>query len=334
MSAHLDLNGAARALLRMLHRGEVRDIRMLSEHEAGRPQWAAANLNVLRQYLVDTRNGRRALRPVSLFWHSPLAWTLGISLLAAGLAGCTHMPLAQPRLLLMGAPVLTGLAQVLDPQTGTNYFVPCNPCAAPTAKTPVQLSGADTTDAADPDLTSQPVALPVLAKLDAHTVATLAVPADSPTIPAVSSQVAGEVRPVSVVATRGALHAATPLAAQAAHTLRSLPFPSAVALMNADAKDSLSSLLPLAVAAERIYIGGRADSMGTAQRNRILAAARAATVRAAFVAGGVDPRKLKVSSCITCFIAPNDTDAGRSANRRVEIELVMPAIANSPTSKS
>lgn len=263
----------------------------------------------------------------------PLAWTLGVSMFAAGLTGCAPMPPVQPRPLLMGAPVLTGLAQVRDPQTGTDYFVPCNPCAAPTPKTLVQLGSADTTGAAGAGRASQPVAHPVLAKLDAHAVVTLAMPADTPAIPAGSAQVVDEVRPVTVVATGSAPKAAS-LAAKAANTLRSLPFPSSAALMNAGAKHGLSELLPLAIAAERIYIRGRTDSTGTAQGNRVLAAARAATVRAAFVAGGVDPRKLKVSSCITCFVAPNDTDAGRSANRRVEIELVMPAIANSPSSKS
>ncbi|MFT9639714.1 OmpA family protein, partial [Alcaligenes phenolicus] len=40
-----------------------------------------------------------------------------------------------------------------------------------------------------------------------------------------------------------------------------------------------------------------------------------------------DPRKQKVSYCVTCFVASNDTEAGRSANRRVEVELVMPVPA-------
>lgn len=264
--------------------------------------------------------------------QSPLAWTLGVSMFAAGLTGCTPMPPVPPRLLLMGAPVLTGLAQVRDPQTGTDYFVPCNPCAAPTPKTPVRLSSADTTGAAA-DRATQPVASPALAKLGAHAVTTLAIPADESAIQAGSAQAVDEVRPVTVVATGDAPQAA-PLAAKTAHTLRSLPFLSAAALMNADAKRGLSDLLPLAIKAERIYIRGRTDATGTADGNRALAIARAATVRAAFVGNGVDPRKLKVTYCTTCFVAPNDTEAGRSANRCVEIELVMPTIANSSSSKS
>jgi hypothetical protein len=106
------------------------------------------------------------------------------------------MPPEQPRVLLMGAPVLTGLAQVRDPQTGTDYFVPCNPCAAPTPKTPMLGS----TDAA-PEATGKPAARPqpsVLAKLDAHTVATLAMPAEADAIPAGSAQLTDDVRPVTV----------------------------------------------------------------------------------------------------------------------------------------
>jgi len=133
------------------------------------------------------------------------------------------------------------------------------------------------------------------------------------------------VRPVTVIATGPS--AATPVTETASTPLRSLPFSSAVAILNDDAKRGLSELLPLAMKAERVFIRGRTDSTGTAAGNRALAIARAATVRAAFVSGGVDPRKLKVSYCVTCFAASNDTEAGRSANRRVEVELVMPAQA-------
>jgi outer membrane protein OmpA-like peptidoglycan-associated protein len=164
-----------------------------------------------------------------------------------------------------------------------------------------------------------------LAKLDAHTVATLAIPAEADAIPAGSAQLTDDVRPVTVVAVGPAT--AAPVAATASSSLRSLPFSSSVANLNDEAKRSLSELLPLAMTAERVLIRGRTDSTGTVAGNRALAIARAATVRAAFARGGVDPRKLKVSYCVTCFVASNDTEAGRSANRRVEVELVMPVPA-------
>ncbi len=346
MSKHPDLNGTALALLRALDRGEVRGIRVLSERAAGRPLCGAVDLAVMREYLGETRHlidrgylsrkpagtsirlsltrkGRRALHPGTPFWPAPVTWALGASMLAAGVTGCAPMPPEQPRVLLMGAPVLTGLAQVRDPQTGTDYFVPCNPCAAPTPKTPMLGS----TDAA-PEATGKAAARPqpsVLAKLDAHTVATLAIPAEADAIPAGSAQLTDDVRPVTVVAVGPAT--AAPVAATASSSLRSLPFSSSVANLNDEAKRNLSELLPLAMTAERVLIRGRTDSTGTVAGNRALAIARAATVRAAFVRGGVDPRKLKVSYCVTCFVASNDTEAGRSANRRVEVELVMPAPA-------
>ena len=344
MSKHPDLNGTALALLRALDRGEVRGIRVLSERAAGRPLCGAVDLAVMREYLGETRHlidrgylsrkpagtsirlsltrkGRRALHPGTPFWPAPVTWALGASMLAAGVTGCAPMPPEQPRVLLMGAPVLTGLAQVRDPQTGTDYFVPCNPCAAPTPKTPM-LGSADVAPAAAalPAERPQPS---ILAKLDAHTVATLAMPAEADAIPAGSAQLTDEVQPVTVVAGGQATAA---LAATAASSLRSLPFPSSVAILNDEAKRSLSELLPLAMKAERVFIRGRTDSTGTVAGNRALAIARAATVRAAFASGGVDPRKLKISYCVTCFVAPNDTETGRSANRRVEVELVMPSV--------
>lgn len=259
-------------------------------------------------------------------------WALGTSILAACVTGCAPMQPEQPRALLMGAPVLTGLAQVRDPKTGADYFVPCNPCAAPTPKTLV-LGRVDDAPAVAAAKTSQPVKAPAVAKLNAYTVATLDMPTNGEAIAAGSAQVTDDVRPVTVVAADNAPTTVSPSAAIAFNAQHSLPFSRAVAVLNDDAKRGLAELLPVARKAERVFIRGRTDSTGTVAGNRALAIARAATVRAALVSGGVDPRKLKVSYCITCFAAPNDTEAGRSANRRVEVELVMPDAANSTSSK-
>lgn len=351
MTKQPHLNGVARALLRALDRGEARGIRELSERAAGRPLRASADLDELGRYVAAIRDliergyldaapdgsavrlslspeGKRAIRPSLPYLPSRAAWTvLGASLFAAGLTGCTPMPVAQPRPLLMGAPVLTGLAQVRDPQTGTDYFVPCNPCAAPTPKTAVMVGDADESPA---PRVAAAAGRATLATLDAHTVATLAMPADEPAIPAGSAQVAADVPPVTVIAASKADTAAA-AGATPAPGLGSLPFPLAASALGDEAKRALAELLPLALKAERVYIRGRTDSTGTAQGNRALAIARAAAVRAALVRGGVEPRKLKVSYCTTCYVAPNDTEAGRSANRRVEIELLMPADASAGT---
>jgi len=266
----------------------------------------------------------RALAPLRAPWRSQLAGALGVSLFAAGLVGCAPMPVAQPRPLLMGAPVLTGLAQVRNPQTGTDYFVPCNPCAAPTRKTAVLIGDANEHPVSR---VSTAVSRSGRSKPGAHAVVALAMPAAELPIPAGSAQ-AADVQPVTVVATtRNATAKAASALPIPAPGRRSLPFPRSASVLTDEAKRGVAELLPLALAAERVYIRGRTDSAGSAHGNRALARSRAAAVRAAFVNSGVDPRKLTVSYCTTCFVAPNDTEAGRSANRRVEIELVMSAAA-------
>ena len=167
MSAPLSLTPTESALLRVLAVGPVTGVCALAERAAGRVLRDDADLDLLcdavgavRSLIARgmvaakprgstarfrlTRVGRRALRerrgegP-----RKPLGWSVGVVALAAGLAGCASPQPTQPRALLMGHPVLTGLAQVRDPHTGTDYFVPCNPCAAPTPKTPVLVGAAD-----------------------------------------------------------------------------------------------------------------------------------------------------------------------------------------------
>lgn len=346
MTLQSDLNGIGLTLLRALDQGEARGVRILSERAAGRPLRAAADLAELSRYTATirdlnergylrvspagaavrlslSRKGRRAIRPAAPFWQSRLALALGASLFTAALTGCTPMPVAQPRALLMGAPVLTGLAQVRDPQTGADYFAPCNPCAAPTPKTAVLAGGAESAALRAPAVSAGSTSLPTL---DAHTVATLAMPADEPAIPAGSALVANDAPPVTVIATsKNVTTAAAGL--PPASALHTLSFPRSAFLLDENAKHALAELLPQALKAERVYIRGYTDSTGAASANQALAIARAASVRAAFVAGGVDPRKLKVSYCTTCYIAPNDTETGRSTNRRAEIKLVMPRSA-------
>lgn len=96
---------------------------------------------------------------------------------------------------------------------------------------------------------------------------------------------------------------------------------------------AIKELAPLAKQAQKVYVRGRTDGLGTTESNRKVALDRAFTVYYAFLRAGVDKPKLRLSYCSTCFVAPNDTDAGRRLNRRVEVELVMPPdeIAKLPT---
>jgi outer membrane protein OmpA-like peptidoglycan-associated protein len=88
-------------------------------------------------------------------------------------------------------------------------------------------------------------------------------------------------------------------------------------------KLAVAELAPWAKQAEKVHVQGGADASGHAQRNKELATARAANVKSAFVAAGVDRNKISTSYCPDCYVAANDTDQGRRVNRRVEVELVL-----------
>ena len=88
---------------------------------------------------------------------------------------------------------------------------------------------------------------------------------------------------------------------------------------------AVNELAPLAKQAQTVYVRGRTDSRGDRELNQQVALNRAYAVRSAFVNAGVDKSKLRISYCTSCFIAPNDTEEGRRANRRVDVELIMPA---------
>ena len=98
-------------------------------------------------------------------------------------------------------------------------------------------------------------------------------------------------------------------------------FPFASALLTAPARTALSASIRHARQSDRIVISGRTDAVGNDQVNESLALARALSVRnflrnqapdlAAVIS--IDAR----GRC--CFVAPNETEDGRSKNRRVEI---------------
>lgn len=73
----------------------------------------------------------------------------------------------------------------------------------------------------------------------------------------------------------------------------------------------------------RLLIRGHADDTGDWSLNDRLSAERANRVRDALVRHGVSPDRLQTESFGSSRpIAPNDTEAGRRANRRVEFEVV------------
>lgn len=108
---------------------------------------------------------------------------------------------------------------------------------------------------------------------------------------------------------------------------RIVPFSFAAGELGPQGRAMVAQMLPFAKEAQRMYVRGRTDSSGRAEANKLLAIERATKVRGEFVKGGVDQAKIKTTYCTTCYVASNETEAGRRANRRVEIELVMPKTA-------
>ena len=98
-------------------------------------------------------------------------------------------------------------------------------------------------------------------------------------------------------------------------------FPFASAQLTAPARAALSASIRQARQSERIVISGRTDAVGNDQVNESLALARAMSVRNylrdhASDLGAVISIDAR-GRC--CFVAPNETEDGRSRNRRVEI---------------
>jgi outer membrane protein OmpA-like peptidoglycan-associated protein len=83
------------------------------------------------------------------------------------------------------------------------------------------------------------------------------------------------------------------------------------------------SLVKAAKTARAITIRGATDSLTRTDASERIAKARAENARKYLIANGVDPAKLK-SSFIAAggFVADNSTPAGRSKNRRVDIEVI------------
>lgn len=87
---------------------------------------------------------------------------------------------------------------------------------------------------------------------------------------------------------------------------------------------AVKELVPMAKQADKVNVRGRTDGLGNARANREVALGRARTVYNAFIHEGVDRQKMRLGYCTTCFVAANDSEAGRRLNRRVEVELIMP----------
>lgn len=105
-----------------------------------------------------------------------------------------------------------------------------------------------------------------------------------------------------------------------------LRFPIGSAELDPGIRQEIDDALPFARKANRIVISGRTDAIGGQPANDRLALARAVSARDYLRA-----RVPEIADAITldakgrcCFVADNDTAAGRAENRRVEITFHFP----------
>lgn len=115
------------------------------------------------------------------------------------------------------------------------------------------------------------------------------------------------------------------LATTFASATRIVPFAFNRVGIGPEGEAAIKELVPIALKADKVHVRGRTDSKGAFEVNKRVALERAYTVREKFVEAGVPTDKLGISFCTECFIASNDTEAGRRENRRVDVEFIMPA---------
>lgn len=106
---------------------------------------------------------------------------------------------------------------------------------------------------------------------------------------------------------------------------RVVPFEFSRGELSGESARVLKDLVPLALQAEAVRVRGGTDATGSPELNRRLALGRSLTVTAALVKEGVPPSRIKTTYCTKCFVSPNDTEAGRRSNRRVDVVMVLPA---------
>lgn len=108
-------------------------------------------------------------------------------------------------------------------------------------------------------------------------------------------------------------------------TLGDVLFETGESELKSEAADNVRDVVELltAEADKRIRIEGHTDSQGNADFNQRLSELRAESVEQALVAEGVDATRITVVGQGEDFpIATNDTEEGRSKNRRVDVILL------------
>ena len=259
-----------------------------------------------------------------------------LTLIASTTVGCVSLSQEQSRKPLIElASNQAGRDRVFDPVSGATYFIPCNPCKLPAQKTlAAAVAPAITTEPAQPSAVSNAV----LASAVAYPAAVIPPEITSASVIArapVPETPAGTKMESTAGTTYPGLdddHLKLKLDTVLASVQRSIPFAFSASATGPRGRKALAEIVPLAKQSQRITIVGHTDSRGSESKNQWIARTRATTVMHAIVSAGVPQEAINTDSCTTCYVASNNTEAGRRANRRVEIEFVMPAVlaANLP----
>jgi len=315
----------AKALLTVLHDGPVVGVSRLIERRMAGERADGARLReqlVALRMLVDqglvssarvgdalrlalTLRGRQAARRLARpsgeprIVVRPWAFAGGFAAIAAG--GCmTAVQTPPPRVPLMGYPSPVGVQQVR--LADASYFMPCNPCANPSPKTPV-LTGEVAGDAPRPErrVAERPVSLQPDSVISQVAIAPAVASATTPRIAAAPSVL-------------------TPVPSREPIKL-TIQFGFGEALISRADRDALRELAPKASLAPEVSVQGGTDARGSIAANVALAQARTNAVRAELEKLGVPASRIRASQCVTCYVATNETAEGRKRNRRVDIEV-------------
>ena len=218
---------------------------------------------------------------------------LSMLLSALALASCANSP--EP-VVPAPAPVPRGIQQQA---TGTALrWVACVDCEAPTAKTMPPKSGGQ--------LLAKAQAVIGLVPPPTHAASETTAPRPEP--------------------------APTPRSVKETTLTRAtVNFGLAEASLSEQDRDRLRQLKPLLASARRIRITGYTDTQGGPESNDRLASNRALAV-VLYLRDGLGlsgPEVIGTGRPLCCYRAPNTSDAGRAQNRRAELDIELPADADS-----
>lgn len=244
-----------------------------------------------------------------------------VSLLALSLAACVSTPNADRQ---------AQLYTFLDPSSGISYQLPgrCDLCrvrdSVATTEPPKRVAAAATADASLRKVSARAD----VARSGSVVVAAVTPVSDTTPLAVVDatpppSHEVGETQAVPAAASDPAQALNLKIDTEFASAKRLISFGLGRGSLGPTGKLAVAELAPWAKRAEKVHLRGGADSSGNARRNRELAMTRASAVRSAFVAAGVDRKKMTTTFCTNCYVMSNETDGGRRINRRVEVEMVL-----------